>query len=238
MTVEELQDEICAIDAIFPNTTSLMAPQIYELKVPQHEQLLIQMSFPELYPDVPPDILQLRTTDPNKYTDLNYLEHSFKSILSSIFNVGEVCLFEFFSELEQTLEVYDVRLEEAEAKFQSEQQVQKEDRDISPSRYINKEAPREVSVEPEFDPFEGWTQSEIIEDRGSKFIGFAREVHSVDEAKHFLGQLLTDRKIQRAAHNMTTWRIKGENGVQYQDCDDDGETAAGSRMLHLLTVCI
>lgn len=29
-----------------------------------------------------------------------------------------------------------------------------------------------------------------------------------------------------------------ENGVTFQDCDDDGETAAGGRLLHLLQVCI
>jgi putative IMPACT (imprinted ancient) family translation regulator len=33
---------------------------------------------------------------------------------------------------------------------------------------------------------------------------------------------------------MTAWRIKGANDTSYQDCDDDGETAAGSRMLHLM----
>jgi putative IMPACT (imprinted ancient) family translation regulator len=33
---------------------------------------------------------------------------------------------------------------------------------------------------------------------------------------------------------MTAWRIKGPNDTSYQDCDDDGETAAGSRMLHLM----
>lgn len=26
-------------------------------------------------------------------------------------------------------------------------------------------------------------------------------------------------------------------GVQVQDCDDDGESAAGGRLLHLLQVC-
>ncbi|GMF82167.1 unnamed protein product [[Candida] boidinii] len=35
---------------------------------------------------------------------------------------------------------------------------------------------------------------------------------------------------------MTAWRIKMDNGIQFQDCDDDGETAAGGRLLHLLTI--
>ena len=46
--------------------------------------------------------------------------------------------------------------------------------------------------------------------------------------------LATDKKVVKATHNITAWRVRGENGVQYQDCDDDGETAAGGRVLHLL----
>jgi putative IMPACT (imprinted ancient) family translation regulator len=29
-------------------------------------------------------------------------------------------------------------------------------------------------------------------------------------------------------------RIKGDNNISFQDCDDDGETAAGGRVLHLM----
>ena len=35
---------------------------------------------------------------------------------------------------------------------------------------------------------------------------------------------------------MTRWRVKRDDGIQFQDCDDDGETAAGGRLLHLLTM--
>ena len=50
MTVEELHDEVSAIDAIFPDSTSEVAPQVYNLKIPQHDDLEIQMSFLENYP--------------------------------------------------------------------------------------------------------------------------------------------------------------------------------------------
>ena len=42
--------------------------------------------------------------------------------------------------------------------------------------------------------------------------------------------------VQEATHNMVAWRIRGPPGSStvFQDCDDDGETAAGGRMLHLL----
>ena len=45
------------------------------------------------------------------------------------------------------------------------------------------------------------------------------------------------RKIASATHNMCAYRIRGSAGGSFvQDCDDDGETHAGGRMLHLLEV--
>ena len=58
---------------------------------------------------------------------------------------------------------------------------------------------------------------------------------SPDQAKLYLRDLLdSDKKVRSATHNITAWRIKGGNGVAFQDCDDDGETAAGGRVLHLM----
>uniref|UniRef100_A0A183B8X0 UPF0029 domain-containing protein n=1 Tax=Echinostoma caproni TaxID=27848 RepID=A0A183B8X0_9TREM len=52
---------------------------------------------------------------------------------------------------------------------------------------------------------------------------------------------LEDRKIAAATHNILAWRIVDHkrnqaNPVVHADCDDDGETHAGSRLLHLLTI--
>lgn len=55
------------------------------------------------------------------------------------------------------------------------------------------------------------------------------------EAKAFLHHLLsTDKKAAKATHNITAWRIRGESDTAFQDCNDDGETAAGGRILHLM----
>ena len=80
-----------------------------------------------------------------------------------------------------------------------------------------------------------WVLSDVVTEKKSVFLARAAEVHSVDEAKSYLAHLLaTDKKAAKATHNITAWRIQGENGVQFQDCDDDGESAAGGRLLHLL----
>jgi putative IMPACT (imprinted ancient) family translation regulator len=55
--------------------------------------------------------------------------------------------------------------------------------------------------------------------------------------------LYTNKKIAHAAHNIMAYRLAEHNGggdgvdartLQINECDDDGETAAGSRLLHLL----
>ncbi|KAI9296178.1 UPF0029-domain-containing protein [Neoconidiobolus thromboides FSU 785] len=73
-----------------------------------------------------------------------------------------------------------------------------------------------------------------IEDRKSVFIAYAKRVTSQNEVNEFRDSLVNIKKIAKAAHNIIAYRIKLENGVMLQDSDDDGETAAGSRLLHLL----
>jgi len=53
-----------------------------------------------------------------------------------------------------------------------------------------------------------------------------------------LDKLYENKKIANATHNIMAYRIVNRNPspVVQQGCDDDGETHAGSRMLHLLNV--
>jgi len=51
-----------------------------------------------------------------------------------------------------------------------------------------------------------------------------------------LSYLTSDKHIARAAHPaINAWRCS-VNGVMHQDNDDDGETAAGGRLAHLLQI--
>jgi hypothetical protein len=77
---------------------------------------------------------------------------------------------------------------------------------------------------------------EAIIDRKSVFVAHLAQVHSVEDVKAVRATLLSDRKIARATHNIMAYRIILNNGVVLQDCDDDGETQAGSRLLHLLQI--
>jgi len=83
-----------------------------------------------------------------------------------------------------------------------------------------------------------WVISTPVTEKKSVFVARACNVQSVYTAKASIAHLLaTDKKVARATHNITAWRIRDAvTDASYQDCDDDGETAAGSRLLHLLQV--
>ena len=71
-------------------------------------------------------------------------------------------------------------------------------------------------------------------------MGRVARVTSLAQAQAFLDHLTaTDRKVAAATHNISAWRIRqkkgdGEGETVVQDYDDDGETAAGGRLLHVM----
>ncbi|KAK0190458.1 ribosomal protein S5 domain 2-type protein [Armillaria mellea] len=78
--------------------------------------------------------------------------------------------------------------------------------------------------------------SEPITDRKSSFIGRAYSISDPSMVPLILSHLSSDRRIARAAHPIiNAWRCE-VGGLLHQDNDDDGETAAGGRLAHLLQI--
>ncbi|KAI0797136.1 ribosomal protein S5 domain 2-type protein [Abortiporus biennis] len=79
-------------------------------------------------------------------------------------------------------------------------------------------------------------EAEPITDRKSSFVGRACKISDPSEVPLILNYLMSDRRIARAAHPIiNAWRCQVGN-VLHQDNDDDGETAAGGRLAHLLQI--
>ncbi|KAI9255510.1 ribosomal protein S5 domain 2-type protein [Sporodiniella umbellata] len=70
----------------------------------------------------------------------------------------------------------------------------------------------------------------------SVFVAHVAKVVSVAQVNAVLGQLLQNKKIAKATHNIMAYRIALTDGAVLQDNDDDGETAAGGRLLHLMQI--
>lgn len=84
------------------------------------------------------------------------------------------------------------------------------------------------------DPIEVFTGPPLV-DRKSVFQAHLARVNSIADVNKVKETLLQNKKVASATHNISAYRIAGSSSVA-QDCDDDGETAAGSRLLHLLVI--
>ncbi|KAG1675206.1 Protein IMPACT [Nymphon striatum] len=81
------------------------------------------------------------------------------------------------------------------------------------------------------------THSDTITDRKSTFQGHCAKVTDITEVEYILRKLKSNKKIAGATHNIMAYRIKcPKKKCILKDYDDDGETHAGSRVLHLLEI--
>ncbi|XP_043238156.1 protein IMPACT-like isoform X2 [Amphibalanus amphitrite] len=93
------------------------------------------------------------------------------------------------------------------------------------------------TIEADLSPCPEIIHGECIVDRKSVFQAHCAPVVTVQQVHQVIASLKECRKIASATHNMWAYRIQGAaSGAFLQDCDDDGETHAGGRMLHLLEI--
>ncbi|CAH0059041.1 unnamed protein product [Clonostachys solani] len=218
---EELQDEVEAINSIYGEGTLSPASEDsseYILNLPGGASSL-RLRFPAPYPEAPPEVLGTHHSSGGRKGAGARDLALFVDALGNAFQPGVVCLFDSVEEFSRRYE------EEVAAVVEEEEGLG--------------EAEHEDGGEPELDlaslPTPPWTLSELIVDSRSTFLAHVAPVRSPEQARLYVAQLLaSDRRIRSATHNMTAWRIRGEGGASYQDCDDDGETAAGGRLLHLM----
>jgi hypothetical protein len=225
---EDLQNEIEAINSIYGDDSLSATDElnIFVLRLPQQATSL-RLRFPADYPAAPPAVLGTQSSgEHTRKGEAGHVVELFRNALGILYTPGEVCLFDVIEEVNSTLSSATERV------------VGDEEHNGVPSTYSPKpegEAtdPRPRDFLPEEEP--PWILSDVVIELKSVFIARCVAVSSPDQANRYVQHLLdSDKKVRSATHNITAWRIKGENGVTFQDCDDDGETAAGGRVLHLM----
>lgn len=221
---EDLINEIEVINSIYGDDT--LKPTgvdgVYSLQI-SCLPFPLNLQFSSDYPQSPPALLGSDTSGKEvSREESRHVVEIFKTVLGTLFEPGQVCL-------------YDV-IEEVISRTQAEQDAQQEQDqvDASTQNLVDEEFGHSADDLTSFDPPQ-WTLSDPVTELKSVFIAHCAPVSSPSQAKQYVQALLaSDKKIRSATHNITAWRIKGENEVIYQDCDDDGETAAGGRVLHLM----
>lgn len=223
---DDLSDELEAINSIYGDRTLQKAQNdddgIYTLSLIKCD-VTLRFSFPQNYPETAPHIIGTETIGNGvpKGHGNNVLSTA-KRILSRVFSPGQVCLFDLIQELDLVLA------------FKSAQEH---------GLLLASHAPEEpdnILPPPPIFPSPSWTLSTPLTEKKSLFLGRCSAVISPAHVQSTITHLLTtDKRSAKATHNISAYRIRSSSStdeVTYQDCDDDGENAAGGRLLHLLQV--
>lgn len=217
--LEQQRDEVQALSSIYGNEFVLEEYtsdyQVYSMAFSNDSktiELKLTVKLPPSYPSQTPPTFELSSPYLNGPT-----KAALGQQLNAIFleNIGQPVLYQCFEEVRNFIANGD--------------QVKVTDNVID----VN------VNVKPAIDSTNkktfSFTTGEPIIDRKSIFQGHVTEVSSKRDVLLALQQLKLNTKIERATHNMYAYRIC-DGSVWLQDCDDDGESQAGSRLLHLLQV--
>ncbi|XDA88556.1 hypothetical protein R6Z07F_018202 [Ovis aries] len=201
--------------------------------------LCLQVMLPNEYPGTAPPIYQLNAPW-LKGQERADLSNSLEEIY--IQNIGESILYLWVEKIRDVLiqksqmtepgpdvkkktEEEDVECEDdLVLACQPENQVKTLDFDVSENR-------TEIEELPPID------HGIPITDRRSTFQAHLAPVVCPKQVKMVLAKLYENKKIASATHNIYAYRIYCEDKQTFlQDCEDDGETAAGGRLLHLMEI--
>ncbi|CAJ1060026.1 protein IMPACT [Xyrichtys novacula] len=227
-------DEWCVIDE---------ASRIFCIKISNDmdERKLtacLQIILPPDYPSAAPPIYQInaawlrgpeRTELANSLEDL-YVEHAGESILYLWVERIREFLVEKSQSLETVNQPENVNMTAEEAD---------DDDDVPDFRMLklnteNAHLFMQDSDDEELPPIK---HGNAITDRRSTFQPHLAPVLAPRQVKTVLEKLYENKKIASATHNIYAYRIYCEDKNSFlQDCEDDGETAAGGRLLHLLQI--
>ena len=248
-TNEALSDETTSINSIYEPDTLLPSPtahnHLFSLRLPALPSIVLRIEFPSDYPDAPPSIPGTESVGDgvekgvgSKVVDL------VRDVLAECYRPGEPCIFDLLEEVREKIESIEGTLNSQSQDDHHENTHSSE----SVTRNHNEE-PTPTSIQEDLGPEPPWVVGTPITEKKSVFLARCAPVASPAQAKSYIQHLLaTDKKAARATHNITAWRIRGPSSsnpsssnstsgvpqVTYQDCDDDGETAAGGRVLHLM----
>lgn len=220
---DAIQDELTSINSIFDEGT--LSPitedeRLFSLRLPSFPSITLRIEFPADYPDAPISILGTQSVGQDVPKGMgSRAVDVVRDVLAEIYRPGEACIYDLLEEVREALE---------KAEEDGELQLHEQEKDL-PDDQETADAIADLGPEPP------WIIAEALTEKKSVFLARVAPVSSPAQAKQYVAHLLaTDKKAAKATHNMTAWRIKGANDSSYQDCDDDGEIAAGSRMLHLM----
>ena len=235
-----IADELEALNSIYgPGTLSLQTDSAAEARAvlrPPELPFSFLISFPSAYPDVPPAIVGTQSTGSGGRGEGEAAVNILRDVLGRIYTPGQVCLFDLIEEASPILQEHHSEHHHGASQDHIQDAT---NRSAASTEQSWHESDPNLEVASSI-PAPPWTLSEPLTVNKSTFIARACRVSSLDEAQDSISHLLsTNKKVASATHNIQAWRIQSNNPqsghtTTIQDSDDDGETAAGGRLLHLM----
>ena len=248
---ETCTDELTALDAIFgEGSISLLAlePAIrYTVSLPADDVLPTRLTFlitlPANYPASKPPQIQLSSSYIGPYAvDFTLYGEILRTYMhegDGLWTEGEPSVYAGIESAKAKVALwYDAQ----EARLSGLKLQHELEHPEAPPAAPAESYPEE-NVEAEQAPMLHSTvkiySCEPIVDRKSVFIGHCAPLSDPSEVDAVLSAILdSDRKIAKATHNISAWRCRNaaNSSLHYSGNDDDGESAAGGRLAHLLEI--
>ena len=230
---EALNDEIAALNSIYGDgTITIDKSDLNEttavLRAPDLPFSFL-LTFPSDYPDAPPQIVGTSSTGIGGRGEGEATVRILREVLGTVYQPGQVCLFDLVEEAGPLLRDHT---------HGSTEDTNEDAADRSVSSATTPKFDSTLTVDPASTlPAPTWSLSESLIVNKSIFVARVCSASTMSEVTDAVSHLLaTNKKVASATHNIKAWRFKDQvtgTGV-VQDYDDDGESAAGGRMLHLM----
>jgi hypothetical protein len=259
---EELAEEIDAINAIYdPSTVTITSDTSSSalgqttaasndlpcsttiiLRIPSHPHSSFLLAFDVVYPSTPPRVLGTASTssrsEGNRWVDI--LSQS----VAKVWRPGFVCLYDVIVEAMERFD--ELRIAAAIDVGESTDSLDRGATSSPGASAMGLKSPAQVPDGAcSLEKLPDWILSDAVTEKKSVFLARVTKVESKEDVERYLEHLLaTEKKVASATHNISAWRIRkrgsgsndGTTGADtvIQDFDDDGEAAAGGRLLHLM----
>lgn len=217
-----------------------------KLQIPNHPHLSFIVGFDAQYPETPPRVIGTASTASRG--EGRIAVDVLEDIVRRTHQPGQVCLFEVINEASEKFEELSIGGGSAKQVQDGNDDSKGKDLDGHEAAGDSAQAVADSLATLSFrdafgiDSPPDWVLSDVVTEKKSVFVGRAAHVTSREQAEAFLDHLIaTDKRVAAATHNISAWRIREKKASDpsaaetiVQDCDDDGETAAGGRLLHLM----
>ncbi|CAM4662162.1 unnamed protein product [Leuciscus chuanchicus] len=239
-------EEIEALSSIYGEEWCVIdeASRVFCIRISDDTQkatwtVCLQIILPPDYPSSAPPIYQINAAwlrGPDRRTLSNSLEELY------VENTGENILYLWVEKIREFLAEKSQSAERPETgkTMTTEEEGHDYDEDDLPDYSVLKltnQSAQHFSDAADDEELPLIKHGETITDRRSTFQPHLAPVVTPKQVQRVLNNLYENKKIASATHNIYAYRIFLEDKSSFlQDCEDDGETAAGGRLLHLLQI--